>query len=78
MALDRYGDTTCDSCNAYFDGDPIEIIEVNTNLRPELQHFWLCGECKEFYPRGAEDFFTPEFLNGEDEEDDQDDYDYNH
>jgi hypothetical protein len=76
MALGRYSEITCDSCNVYNDGDPMSVIEMNLSAPAHLQNFWLCRECLEYYPNGAKDFFTPEYFNGESEEDDSEDYDY--
>jgi hypothetical protein len=75
MAMSRYGDTSCDGCSVYFDGDPIELVETNAKIPEgikdpakarELTWFWLCGDCKEGYPNGAIDFFTKDYFTEDD------------
>jgi hypothetical protein len=71
MAMNKYGETTCDGCSESFDGDPIDLIGVNDSLAAEVAFdqtkaneiawFWLCGDCSEAYPNGAKDFFVSDY-----------------
>lgn len=67
----QYGGITCDSCDVPNDGDIFaqNIGETFPGIRPknqrELAFFWLCGECKPEYPRGARSFYIEEFFDTE-------------
>lgn len=66
----------CDGCNVPNDGDVFEQYDALEGLagsygnikpenRRELMLFWLCGECREYYPNGARDFFVADFFDTE-------------
>ncbi len=73
-----HGDINCDSCGAWFDGDPIRILGrtpeffglTNPEKLRELTYFWLCPDCKTEYPNGPKDFFSAYYfeVDNEDEE----------
>lgn len=71
MALVR-SEISCDSCGVPNDGDVISTLDFETNygnIKPahakELKYFWLCGECKQDYPRGPRSFFVDDFFDTE-------------
>jgi hypothetical protein len=82
MALYQ-GDFSCDSCSAWFDGDAINLIGRTPNLfgvtNPdkvkELTYFWLCADCRQDYPNGVKDYFSPSYFEN-DEDDEEEGYDW--
>jgi hypothetical protein len=78
------GDFSCDSCDEWFDGDPINLIGKTPNLYGvtdpekvrELTYFWLCAECKPHYPNGAKDFFVADYFEPEEEEEVEEEISY--
>jgi hypothetical protein len=74
-----HGDFNCDSCSAWFDGDPVSLLArtpklfglTNPEKIKELTYFWLCRECRVDYPNGAQDFFVPDYFTNDEEEEEE-------